>query len=209
MYQLFARLRAFWYRLRYRWHRYQHMKTVLYGGAMGGTLATIPPPLPPPRPRGSCHVNGPLPDKDATPGAYNDAVTEATIPDTIGRGGWTATIRPLVTYTNALKAQQMVEYNLPGSMSDYEEDHLVPLCVGGSPTSYQNLWPQKREGDFGAGVKDRCEVLAQHAILSGQMSLDEVRRGFSESWVDLHTRLTRTAALSGLMAAIPQPEPEP
>jgi len=209
MYRLLMHLRAFWYRLRYRWHRYQHMKTVLYGGAMGGTLATIPPPLPPPRPRGSSKANGPLPDPTTQPGVANVAVTDATIKDTIGVPGFTATIRPPVSYTNAMKAQQLIEYDLDGPMSAFEQDHIIPLCAGGDPVSYSNLWPQRRDGEWGASVKDRTEVLAQHAILSGQMSLDEVRRGFSESWVDLHTHLTRTAALSGLMSAMPQPEPEP
>ena len=51
----------------------------------------------------------------------------------------TRQIRPPVSYTNRLKRSQLP----PGAdPHDYEEDHLIPLSVGGNPRSPNNLWPE-------------------------------------------------------------------
>src|ERR1700709_1896659 len=72
---------------------------------------------------------GPLPDPTRTPGALNPAVTQATISSTICVHGWTQTIRPPQQYTLALKRQQLREFGYTDRrMSDFEEDHLVPLA---------------------------------------------------------------------------------
>ena len=60
-----------------------------------------------------------------TPGALNPAVTQATIRTTICRRGWTRTIRPPVSYTNALKARQLEQYRLRGPLSAFQEDQPV------------------------------------------------------------------------------------
>ncbi|WP_218177799.1 hypothetical protein [Amycolatopsis australiensis] len=49
----------------------------------------------------------------------NPDVTQATIGSTIYVSGWTATIRPSSTYTNALKKQHIIDYGYTDtSMSD-------------------------------------------------------------------------------------------
>jgi len=83
-----------------------------------------------------------LPDPAITPGALNPNVLQATIRKTICKSGWTKTIRPPVRYTNALKLQQMVLYQETGSPSSYEEDHFIPLELGGAPRNPENLWPE-------------------------------------------------------------------
>jgi hypothetical protein len=168
--------------------------------------------LPPKRGDGIYHVSGPngeLPDSAGTPGAINPDVTDATLKETIGTPGWTARVRPPVSYTNALKVQVMAEYGLTGDPASFELDHLCPLCAGGHPTSQQNLWAQRRTGINGASTKDLTEVAAQHAILNGHMSLEEVRQGFMTSWVDLHTALfSNPAVVRGLLATAMEPPPE-
>ena len=77
-----------------------------------------------------------------TPGVVNPDVTQATIAETICRRGWTRTIRPPVDYTNELKLEQMKAYRRAGSPSDYQEDHLISLELGGHPTDPRNLWPE-------------------------------------------------------------------
>lgn len=67
------------------------------------------------------------------PPAVNPAVTQESIGTTICVPGWTATVRPPAAYTSALKARQIAERHLPGTLADYEEDHLVPLELGGAP----------------------------------------------------------------------------
>ncbi len=80
----------------------------------------------------SCQAHGPLPDPSCTPGVTNPAVIQENIFQTICVAGWTRTIRPPVSYTNALKFRQMAEYGIQDlPTSAVEEDHLIPLVVGG------------------------------------------------------------------------------
>lgn len=175
---------------------------------MAGAVPGIP--LPPPRDPGSAHlIHGYLPDADVTPGATNPDVTEETIKATIGTPGWTATVRPPVAYTNALKRIQMKWYGLAGSLDDYEEDHLVPLCCGGHPTDHRNLWPQARTGQWSARVKDLTEVAAQHAILIGEMTLESVQGWFQHDWTTLHDDLFRNPKVVTAMMAGEPPHDEP
>ena len=74
-----------------------------------------------------------------TPGVLNPDVTQANIDSTICVTGWTKTIRPPTSYTNALKQKQMREYGVGRSASDYQEDHLISLELGGHPTDPRNL----------------------------------------------------------------------
>jgi hypothetical protein len=71
-------------------------------------------------------------------GVLNPAVTQATIKNTICVSSWTKSIRPSVTYTNALKRSQLSSRSNP---ADYEEDHLMPLELGGAPMDVRNLRP--------------------------------------------------------------------
>jgi hypothetical protein len=83
-----------------------------------------------------------LADPVRTPGVLNPDVTQANIKRTICVPGWTRTVRPPVEYTNALKVTQMRAYRELGSPSDYQEDHLISLELGGNPTDPRNLWPE-------------------------------------------------------------------
>ena len=84
-----------------------------------------------------------LPDSHLTPGAVNPAVTQANIQQTICERGYTKTIRPPVSYTEPLKRRQLREYGYADQhIWHYEEDHLVPLEVGGAPRDPRNLWPE-------------------------------------------------------------------
>lgn len=170
-------------------------------------------PLPPARPAGSLHMIGPLSDPIGTPGAVHPDYTEADIDKTIRVGGWTSTVRPPTSYTTPLKQQMMVEYGYPPGTdpATLELDHKVPLCVLGHPTSPLNLYPQPREGQWGAKTKDICEVMAQHAVLNGLVSLDTVQKGFMSDWTVLYSSLTHNPKLmaSMMMMSLSPPEDEP
>ena len=116
-------------------------------------------------------------DPVRTPGLLNPAVTQATIGSTICRRGWTATIRPPVSYTNALKVKQMHEYGETGPLSAYQEDHLISLELGGDPNDPRNLWPEPypRAADV-----DRIENQLNDEVCSGQLTLAEAQRRESE-----------------------------
>jgi len=129
--------------------------------------------------------NSGLPNTKLTPGALNPAVSQANIRSTICVVGWTATIRPPVTYTNQLKYSQLHSgYNLSGdlNMKDYEEDHIVPLEVGGNPTSPLNLFPEPRNIALGSYVKDQLENRMHQLVCSGAVTLKVAQQVFLTNW---------------------------
>ncbi|MFE1880425.1 hypothetical protein [Streptomyces diastatochromogenes] len=132
----------------------------------------------------------PLPDPVCTPGALNPDVTQDTLDSTICVSGWTATVRPSTSYTNALKKKQIAEYGYSDtSLSDYEEDHFVPLELGGAPKSEENLWPEPHYGDGTSSEKDSVENKLKKAVCAGDVSLDDAQNAIITDW---------TTALSSL-----------
>ena len=126
-----------------------------------------------------------LPSYSKTPGATDARVTQANIGSTICVVGYTKTVRPPVSYTNSLKYQQLHSgYNVNGDMNmrNYEEDHLIPLAVGGNPTSPKNLFPQYYEGAYGARHKDRLELKMHLLVCAGSISLATAQAAFKKDW---------------------------
>jgi hypothetical protein len=113
-----------------------------------------------------------LPIKSITPGALNAKVRQGTIRRTICKAGWTAKVRPPVSYTNALKLKQMLVYELSGSPALYEEDHLIPLELGGAPQNLKNLWPEPRTQ---AKVSDPLERRLKRQVCKRQVTLARAR----------------------------------
>lgn len=126
---------------------------------------------------------GDLPDPVTTPGALNPQVTQATIDKTVCLSGWTKTIRPPASYTNALKAKQMAAMGLTGKPSDFEEDHVVSLELGGDPRSPMNLWPQKWDGQWGAHRKDVIETKLKRLVCDHTITLNEAQQAISTNWI--------------------------
>ncbi|MFE9881956.1 hypothetical protein [Streptomyces sp. NPDC005784] len=125
----------------------------------------------------------PLPDASCTPGAYNPDVTQSTIGSTICVSGWTATVRPPTSYTNPLKAQGIIDYGYADTaMSSYEEDHLVPLELGGAPRDPGNLWPEPYAGTKTATTKDGVETKLKNAVCKGTITLSAARSAIRNNW---------------------------
>ncbi len=125
----------------------------------------------------------PLPDPSCTPGVYYSAVTQSTINSTICVSGWTDTVRPPTSYTNPLKAQGIIDYGYSDTnMSDYEEDHLVPLELGGSPRDPGNLWPEPHYGSPTAYTKDGVETKLKNAVCDGRITLSAARSAIKTNW---------------------------
>ena len=108
-----------------------------------------------------------------TPGVLNPAVTQATIRSTICRLGWTRTVRPPVSYTNALKTRGLMQYRLRGPPSAFQEDHLISLELGGNPTDPRNLWPEPYPR---AAAVDQIENELNHRVCTGSLTLAEAQR---------------------------------
>ena len=120
-------------------------------------------------------------NKKTTPGALNKDVTQSNIATTVCKSGWTATIRPTVTYTNSLKDTQLkttyVSYvKIWGAeASAYEEDHLISLQLGGDPKNPKNLWPEPYSG-IGARKKDVVETALKRLVCAGTLKLSDAQK---------------------------------
>jgi len=122
--------------------------------------------------RGGSALSPQRADWTLTPGVANPGVTQASIGETICSQGWTRTIRPPSSYTGELKVEQMEAYGRRGTTSDYQEDHLISLELGGDPTDPRNLWPEPVER---AREVDQTENELNAAVCSGRMSLEEAQ----------------------------------
>lgn len=125
-----------------------------------------------------------MPDPAATPGATNPDITQATIDTTICRPGWsTRSIRPPSSYTNELKRQQLADPRYTDKApANYEEDHLIPLELGGAPRDPRNLWPETYDGPCGALVKDKLENRLHELVCNGTLTLAEAQRAIASDW---------------------------
>jgi hypothetical protein len=167
---------------------------VALSGTVAATALLAGPTTPAAHADAVCSTSyAPLPDPACTPGALNPNVTQNTIHSTICVSGWTSTIRPPSSYTTALKVQQIAEYGYSDtSTSDYEEDHFLPLELGGAPRDPANLWPEPRYNDgsgYTSSNKDTVENRLKAAVCNGSVSLDDAQNAMLTDW---------TTALSSL-----------
>jgi hypothetical protein len=141
-------------------------------------------PTPTVQPRATCSTRFlPLPDPVCTPGVTNPAVTQSTIGSTICVSGWTATVRPPTSYTNPLKVQGIKDYGYSDtSLADYEEDHFLPLEVGGSPRDPKNLWPEPHAGTKNSFSKDSVENAVKKAVCNHTITLSAGQHAMLTNW---------------------------
>lgn len=115
-----------------------------------------------------------------TGGVYcslNPDVTQGTIDKTICVSGWTGKIRPPVSYTNKLKRDQLG----PGEdLTMYEEDHRMPLEMGGHPTDKANLSPERYPEAY---AKDHAENQGKADICSHKVTLAQAQTTFIQNWL--------------------------
>jgi hypothetical protein len=127
-----------------------------------------------------------LPNSVATPGATNPAVTQSNIATTICSLGYSSHIRPPVSYTTKLKKLQLrtLPYSSYGSTDTklFEEDHLISLELGGSPTSPKNLWPEPWSGSTGARMKDKLENKLHAMVCARQITLKDAQSAIATNW---------------------------
>ena len=118
-------------------------------------------------------------------------VSPANISRTICVSGYTSgrrlddgrTVRPPSTYTTALKRQQIVQYGYADTrLADYEEDHLIPLELGGDGYAPGNLWPEPYAGTTGARIKDKVENALHRLVCAGQLALRAAQHAMATNW---------------------------
>ncbi len=125
-----------------------------------------------------------LPNRLLTPGA----VAETSVDVVCHRS--TRTVRPPESYTEPLKIEQIREYGyVDVRLGDYEEDHLIPLELGGDPRSPKNLWPEPHYTHPNSFDKDRVENDSHRAVCDGRMSLAHAQSLMASNWVELGREL--------------------
>jgi len=133
-----------------------------------------------------------------TPGVINPTVNQANISQNVCKANWTSKVRPTITYTNKLKATQLATtyksfVALYGAAaSGYEEDHLISLQLGGSPTDPKNLWPQPYSGS-NARKKDVVETKLKNMICSAKISLADAQKAIAKDWVAAYNKYVTSA----------------
>ena len=135
---------------------------------------------------GTAAAQSPLPNPTLTPGAIDPNVTQANINTTICVRGWTRTVRPPEDYTEELKRRQIREYGYSDHcLSDFEEDHLIPLEIDGSPDNPRNLWPEPHvaPGGWGSRRKDYLENLLRRLMCKGRVPLAEAQQAIARNWI--------------------------
>lgn len=137
-------------------------------------------------------VAGDLPDPKLTPGAIDPSITQGNIRSTVCQKGYTKTVRPPTYFTNKLKKSQIREYGYADTNPrDYEEDHLIPLNIGGNPDDPRNLWPQPRNSQWNAEKKDELEFKLYKLVCDGRVPLDEARKEITQDWIGAYKRFVR------------------
>lgn len=107
----------------------------------------------------------------AHPGAVDPRVTPATIHETICRPGYSASVRPPVSYTAPIKRRLLAGRD-PAA---YQLDHLIPLEVGGAPRALANL---RLEPIVLAHQKDDLEDSLHRDVCAGRVGLRAAQRQF-------------------------------
>lgn len=131
-------------------------------------------------------VDKALPSSRITPGALNPAVDQANIDETICVHGYSRSIRPPEKYTERLKRLGIRQYGYSDwRLRDYEEDHLISLALGGSPTNPHNLWPEPHHviGGWGSYTKDRLEDRLHSLVCHGRVPLAQAQRDIATDWI--------------------------
>lgn len=155
---------------------------VLMVTSLCGTAKPAPSPMPSPTgavATGACMVGG------VAYCVLNANVVQATVSKTICVSGWTATVRPSTTYTNTLKQQQLAQLAILHhgdplwNMANTEEDHRMPLELGGSPAAPLNLSPETHGG---SNLKDADENTFKHKVCSGEPLL-QAQAEFVAKWL--------------------------
>lgn len=137
-------------------------------------------------PTGSCHARHVNitdaqawePDPACTPGATDGGLPVGQLCPV----AHTKQIRPPVSYTGALKRAQMRAYGDTGSPAHFEEDHLIPLELGGAPRDPRNLWPEPHPSP---NEKDTVEAAAHDAVCSGTIALPDAQHRIATDWYQL------------------------
>jgi hypothetical protein len=122
-----------------------------------------------------------LPDAKCTPGAIDPSVTQANIQTTICKPGY-ATAKRKGYDARKVKKEGMKAYGYTDSPSNYQNDHVISIELGGSVYSPENQWPERLTGKWNAHDKDRVENALRRAVCAGKLSLLQAQEMITHNW---------------------------
>lgn len=136
-------------------------------------------------PTAPCRTTVGRPDPSCTPGAVDPTVRDDNVHSTVCVSGYSARHRPELSVTTPIKRERMTAYGFGDrSLGDFELDHLVPISLGGDPTSAANLWVQFNDhpSPTDENSKDRLERVLFGQVCAGRVPLSEARRAIATDW---------------------------
>jgi len=118
-----------------------------------------------------------LPNKTITPGGVLKSATLKKI----CTPNYSKTVKNV---PESMKKRVFKAYGITNpAKGEYEIDHLVPLCIGGS-NEFKNLWPQHYDkGTWNAHKKDRLEVRMKRLICTGHLDLKQAQKEMASNWI--------------------------
>jgi hypothetical protein len=122
-----------------------------------------------------------LPNPMTTPGVADPNLPKEIICDPT----WsTKEVRPPKAYTHGLKLQELQspEYT-DKNPSHYQQDHLIPLELGGDATDPRNEWAQSWHGNCSAHEKDQLENVLHDLVCSGMITLQDAQDEIARNWI--------------------------
>ena len=109
-------------------------------------------------------------------------MTQANLDATICKSGYSSSVREPESETESFKKKIMVAYGGPGSLSDYELDHLLSLELGESNDA-GNLWPELNDHPSGAvNSNDLVENALHRAVCDGTVTLAQAQTAIANDW---------------------------
>lgn len=136
-----------------------------------------------------CVVNGPLQDKECSPGDIFPNVTK----EQICKSGYASSVRNVPT---SVKNKVYAEYDIAHhTTGQYEVDHLVSLELGGS-NDISNLWPESASPKPGFHEKDKVENYLHSQVCSGAVSLQQAQIEIATNWLTIYNQMPSSSKSS-------------
>lgn len=125
------------------------------------------------------------PDPRLTPGAV-----ATSDPAVFCHAGYSRSVRHT---SGRVKRDVYRAYGIDRRSGHYEMDHLIPLALGGGDVS-ENLWPEDRDNEWGAEVKDRLEWRLVQLVCGRAVDAGQAQRDIATDWIAAYGRYCSSPA---------------
>jgi hypothetical protein len=125
---------------------------------------------------------------DFDSGAFNPEVTQETLEQTVCVPGYTKAVQPSTSVTYFVKQKLLKRSNRDRAEAfEYKLDHIVPVALGGHPSKIENF-ELRRRGAESRKRKSEIEAKLHCLVCSGEVTLTDAQREFSNDWQAAYDR---------------------